>query len=285
MFFRRPAFPPDGFLPIFEQDSLIDYNPRSYTYEARPVSSKPATLRDFPQSYLEVRGNTDESELYDADDRTFFREMRSSSLEDAYSDEFLKCTKENPEKWLEIGVALDNLHAKIIIHDISGTKSDDGSKQFECLTWEGKSSRSFSEGNIRHLELGRNFESDGRYYYDLLYRVISEPMTYEKYHSVCRLRTTDRTIKYTALLVFPWYYQVIGKDCVTFAHKFLVATIDRVEAEGHIRKERRDNIVKHLVKHNRATSGATGETEGVSRQNESLGDSAGALVTSYLASS
>jgi hypothetical protein len=272
---------PDFYLPIFQQADLPDYDPSSYMCEAAPADHS-ETPQFSQTSQNGTRGRL-QGESFDDMDKTFYLDQRRQNFPpDAYSNEFFQCSEQNPRKWCEIGIAYNNNHAAIIIQDITGTKTDIPKSEFEFLGRPGQEDKSFDKGDIRRLHLARTHEEGGHIHYDLWFNALRVPKVFKKYYSVCRLRTTDRMIKYHAFLSFPRHYRVVASDCATFAHNFLIKTLTGLRDENHINKDKFDSIVKNLVQHNHVTDGATGETEGVSRRNEVLVESGGATVESYI---
>jgi hypothetical protein len=277
----RHTMTPDYYTPIFAQNGLNSYNPRSYKCEAAPVDESLKNLHFSQNSHATARGYREG--LFDYHDHDFYREQKEKGFpEDAYSNDFFQCTEENPRKWYEIGVAFHNQHAMIVLHDITGTNKDDPKQQFLYLGYEGRGPTG-SDATIRKLHLVLTKEEDGHSYHDLLFHVPRKREELEQYFHVCRIRTTDRMVKYNAGLSFPRHYKVVASDCATFAHNFLIKTLSRVLADGHIEKAKYNEIVKNLVKHNKVTGGVVGETETALRRNRVLGESGGvrgALVES-----
>jgi hypothetical protein len=260
--------PPDHYLPIFEQSNLNDYDTETCECTSAPNNSF-SNARNFPEtSHAEVRGR-ERGGLFDAEDSKFYEKQEAQGFpKDAYSDTHFNGTTENPEKWLEIGVAYEGetaSHATIITQDITSVNSNDTSSRFLFLAIHGRERKIFpKDALLRRLHLARLAEDGGKSHYDLSFEDLTDKRTFEKYYAVCRIRTTDRMIKYNARVSFPGSYKVLVSDCATFAHNFVLKTITRAHDDRLIHDAKFKAIKKNLVQHNTITVGTKGETEGLS---------------------
>jgi len=276
---HRSTFP-DYYFPIFQQCSLTDYNPSSYRCET-VLPDPPDPLSSSQPSAIETRGKR---RGYDAADHRFYHEQKRLQFPaSAYSDTFLTETTQNPCKWYEIGVAFNPQHASIIIHDMTGTNTDNPEIQFEYIGIEGKAPTSFVEGEVQRLHFVNRDEAGGFTLHDLLLEDVEAPKDFQSYYTVFRLRTTIRTIKYNASLSFPRYYKMVASDCATFALNFLIRTLTVLYNEDQIEKLKFDDIVENLVEHNHIKNGPVGESEAASRRDKALAESGGTVAGSSVA--
>ena len=268
---------PDWYIPIFEDYSLPDYDPSAY--KCRTTFADPPNPSSSSQSSAIKTGERRRG--YDQEDYKFYNEQKKQEFPpSAYSDAFLQHTTQNPRRWYEIGIAFDKGHAAIIIHDLTGTDTDKPDLQFEYIGIKEKSARTLDGGGVQRLHLVNRTPSGELVPHELLFQTLKVPSTFGSYYSVCRLRTTERTIKYNGALSFPMYYKMVASDCATFAHNFLIKTLTGVHNEGSIAEPAFDSIVNNLVEHNHIKDGRLGDTEAVSRDNEALGYSGGTVAES-----
>ncbi|OAL05244.1 hypothetical protein IQ06DRAFT_289473 [Phaeosphaeriaceae sp. SRC1lsM3a] len=277
----HPANFPDYHQSIFAPNSLNDYDPRTNLYESAR-DDLPDSSRVLQATQLVTDTHVLPDSLYDSTDFEFYNEQKAQnpSTHD-YSNEYLQCSEQNPQKWYEIGVTFHNEHAAIILQNLTGTQFDISGLDFLYTgTPEAKSKR-FVGGDFRKLDLVYERKAGTRQYdLELRFKELEPRPEYvfDRYQSFCRLRTTDRMIKYIALVSFPQYYRQVESDCATFAHKFIVNILARLRAGDSITKEQFKSIIRTLVKRNKVTTGTAGETEVLSRRHEAMGESVGGTM-------
>ncbi|KAK7967868.1 uncharacterized protein PG986_002145 [Apiospora aurea] len=200
----------------------------------------------------------------------------------AYDEPFLKPSETNPEKQFEIGIARKKRHASVIIQDIKPDGPNSSRTYFEDAFKPNKN-YSFDVPNYQILHIRFTEPGAGRTE-QLVALGLDTPdkrRDVDQYDRLYRIRTTDRMLKYIALISCPAHHAVMTSDCATFAHNFLTELLDRLLKEGHMDKEKYRQIIKSLVKHVRAANGPLGQTETVSRQQEDLAKSGGSAIQRY----
>jgi hypothetical protein len=283
MFFRRreeSATCPDHYMPVLEPATLTGYDSNSCIC-ASGTADVPETPQSSSGSGPAFRGRP-QGDLIDDDDINFLRQQRKPGfLSSAYSHDFLQESEQNPKRWCEIGIAFENNHAAIIIHDITGTESDVPDLKYEYIGVLKPKLKKFYEGDyVRRVHLAY-LPGDPPSPLDLWFHILDVPRKFERYHPFCRLRMTDRVTKHIALTSLPRYYKELVSDCATFAHNILTKILTRIRDMGHITEQEYKIILKNLVNDNHVSNGAIGETEGVSRRNEALGESGAAMVAAH----